>query len=606
MLVIADDAQLAAQISCVLARPGAYLPVIDGPRLTRPDRDAEVVRRNNAAARVKPSLVLLAGLSDDSCDALTNCFRPRLRSKIKRISKSREVDSLPREGVPLTSPPLMWGRDRIGVGLLKALRFRSNIVFSDSPSPIEHVPPKSDHLVVCEDGDDLSQVIAANYAFALRAGLHVIPGVNEQASEEMLENFYNLYEERQTSPTEALELLKTQLRELCGSLPIPPCGSLTFVTSRLPYGFAFADAPSTHLFKYPDLGIAVINGLAAEQPNTRGVGVAVLVDPETTDAPEIEAAEKLLPPRGVFLRCYNGPGANVRAVTEMIELFPYDLLIIATHCGDASGYRWTYEFTDSEGIKRKLVVDIAIGVARTDQDDLLNVTQFMRFVSLDGVDWHDPSKSDKVYVGSAVNDFMERTRSGSRDDLQPVKKETVPRVIGSAVLKMYDQNYISLPRPIADEGTPILINNACCSWHRLAQTYTFCNARAYIGTLFQVSTSEAHDVVVKLLGKRFGKPLPDALWSAQREVYGDSVRRPYIMTGVYPQRLRVSRHNVPQYIASRLSSALAAWQANLRTADSGDERKVKMIKESVEFYKRELAAFRERWLDPASSAATNR
>jgi hypothetical protein len=83
---------------------------------------------------------------------------------------------------------------------------------------------------------------------------------------------------------------------------------------------------------------------------------------------------------------------------------------------------------------------------------------------------------------------------------------------------MCDHNYISTPRSLAAEATPIIINNACSSWHTLAETYTFNNARAYIGTLFQVSTSEAHDVVVKLLGKHFGKPLPVALWSSQREV----------------------------------------------------------------------------------------
>lgn len=63
----------------------------------------------------------------------------------------------------------------------------------------------------------------------------------------------------------------------------------------------------------------------------------------------------------------------------MMDLFPYDLLIFATHCGDASGYRWTYKFTDSEEIDRTLVVDIAIGVAQTDDADMLNVSQFLRF-----------------------------------------------------------------------------------------------------------------------------------------------------------------------------------------------------------------------------------
>src|SRR5262245_6867140 len=57
----------------------------------------------------------------------------------------------------------------------------------------------------------------------------------------------------------------------------------------------------------------------------------------------------------------------------MLEHFPFDLLIIATHCGDSSSYRWIYQFTDSEGRPRTCVVDIAIGVARTDDPDMLRV-----------------------------------------------------------------------------------------------------------------------------------------------------------------------------------------------------------------------------------------
>ena len=65
----------------------------------------------------------------------------------------------------------------------------------------------------------------------------------------------------------------------------------------------------------------MINGLAAEQPGTPGIGFVALVDPATTDAQEIAAAEKLLPPRGAFIRTYYDAGANVRHITELMELF---------------------------------------------------------------------------------------------------------------------------------------------------------------------------------------------------------------------------------------------------------------------------------------------
>ena len=593
-LMIADDAQLAAQASCVLAQSGTYLPILDGPRMARPDRQAEVIRRNNAAGRAKPDRIILIGISDEAYDAIVSGFAQGLRGRMHRITNAAEVETF-LTAKALRRPPLTWGCDRIGVGVLKALRARSSIVFSDEPSPAEPVASKSDHLVVCEEGDELAQVIAANYAFSLGAGLHLIPPIEDPAAEDILERFYSVVDQQRMSTSAALEELGALLRARCGNLAIPAGGSLTFVTRCLPYGFAFPEVPSTHLFSYPDLGIAIVNGLVAEQRGTRGVGVAVLVDPGATRAPDIEAATRLLPQRGMLVRAYEDAAANVRTITDMVELFPYDLLLIATHCGDAPGYRWTYEFTDAEGIDRTLVVDVAVGFGATGDRDVIAVTQFMYFVSLDGVDWHDPVAKEQRYIGSAINDFMARTSSSAVNPLEPVKRENVPRVTGSAALQMHDHNYISLPRAIADQGTPIVINNACCSWHRLAGDYTFGNARAYIGTLFPVTGAEAHDVVVKLLDKHFGKPLAAALWSAQREVYGDSVRRPYIATGIFPQRLRHMRGDVPTYIARCLSRSLRQWKAHLAKAGTGSEHSKKSVESIIGYYEGELHHSRERW-----------
>ena len=160
---------------------------------------------------------------------------------------------------------------------------------------------------------------------------------------------------------------------------------------------------------------------------------------------------------------------------------------------------------------------------------------------------------------------------------------------------MFDHNFIALPRSLASEGTPIVINNACASWHRLAETFTFGNARAYVGTLFPVSTTEAHDVVVGVLDKYFGKPLPTALWAAQRRVYGKSIRRPYVITGVYPQRLRVTPRDVPADIMRELDKGARAWRAKLKDVSPKDTIKAKAMREYLDFYERELRSFLQRW-----------
>jgi hypothetical protein len=157
-LVFADDPLLAAQASCVLVQEGTYLPIIDGPRLTGPDRHAEVIRRNNAAARANPDRIILTGISDEAYEAMMRGFTLRLRSRVRRIRHPAEMKILFDNKSPLRHPSLVWGQDRIGVGLLNALRARSGIEFLDQPSPIEQVTPMSDHLVVCEDGDELAPI----------------------------------------------------------------------------------------------------------------------------------------------------------------------------------------------------------------------------------------------------------------------------------------------------------------------------------------------------------------------------------------------------------------------------------------------------------------
>jgi hypothetical protein len=586
--IVSDNAELAAALSSALACRDTYLPVLDGPRLTRPDRESEIIRRVATINRAGTKLTLLAGLPAEARDATINKL-PQNHTKVVGFG---DVAAFSVDPDRTERPRLVWGRDRIGLGLLTALYSGQLIEFADKESPHDAVPSKSGHLVICEAREPLSEVIAANYAYALSAGLHIFDETDEVEGKTLLEAFYSIDAPGVNAAAERARV-SARMRELVGTVDLPANGSLTFIVRQLPIGVAFPELPGTHLFTYPDLGRAVVNGFAAEQPGTRGTNVAVLVNPQKVTAPEIEAAAKLLPERKIFVRGYEGGGANVRAVSEMVDLFPYDLLLFATHCGDASGYRWTYEYRDSEDIDRKLVVDVAIGVGHTDDEDILRVMQYYRFHSLDGVDWNDPVAKADLYVGSAIRDWSERVRDKA---FEPVHKESLDRVLGSAVLAMADNNYLPMPRALACEGSPIIFNNACVSWHELAGRFIFANARGDIGTLYPVNDIEAEAVAVALLGKHFGKMLPHALWSAQNCVYGEgSDRRPYVVSGVYPQRLRATREDVPRHIISKLWNGLRYWKKRAAEINDDEPDRKKGLDEIADYYGREFPAFRERW-----------
>ena len=234
-IIFADDAKLAAQLCCALSRPRFYLPVCDGPRIQRPDRELEVLRRHNVAARARARTAYMAGLSDDAFASLSLSLQSNKNLSCLRISSSRDIARLAAAGGERKT--LMWGRDRIGAGLLKALRAQLHIQCEDRPSPYEWVPSKGGHIVVCEEGEELSQVIAANYAFALDAGLFLIPEVDRDHEEALLEQFYALQNQGALSPAEVQARLRQELLNLCGSIPVPDGGSITFI-GKLPFGLS--------------------------------------------------------------------------------------------------------------------------------------------------------------------------------------------------------------------------------------------------------------------------------------------------------------------------------------------------------------------------------
>jgi hypothetical protein len=159
---------------------------------------------------------------------------------------------------------------------------------------------------------------------------------------------------------------------------------------------------------------------------------------------------------------------------------------------------------------------------------------------------------------------------------------------------MFDNNYIPIPNSVASNGTPIIINNACSSWQSLAERFSFAGCRCYVGTLFPVSTTEANDVMSGVFEKQWGKSLPHAIWSAQNATYGSSSRRPYIVTGVYCSKLRVTREEVPEHLRNQFISGLNGSLELQRRADqSGNEYQRNRAVDQIRFYKSELQALRK-------------
>ena len=101
--------------------------------------------------------------------------------------------------------------------------------------------------------------------------------------------------------------------------------------------------------------------------------------------------------------------------------------------------------------------------------------------------------------------------------------------------------------------------------------------------------------------------MPHAVWLAQNAVYGaNSNRRPYVVTGVYPQRLRATKEDVPRWVMSRLKHALRVWKRRLETLPADDARMRKDIEGFVAYIEMEIGSLRRNWPDKMRAAALAR
>jgi hypothetical protein len=554
-VVIADDPVLAARISSLFGRPGRYLPVMDGPRMVRPDWSNEVVRRRNAIVMTGARHVLLGGLPQEAAAAM----RPGLPNCMVSDELEEHVQALRGS---LKRPPkgvLAWGTDNLGIGVYLARLARRELEPSVKGAPHTLSIDAGRHLLVaCERGDPLAEVTSANLAFASGASFHVFSELPEDDRLSWLDAIYDLG--NGGNVTEDFDAILQRARTHLGKFDFGKYKTVLFVTAGFPWGLSVPETPTTHMYRYPDFGRAVVEGLWASQSAERSARTALLVDPQTVAGSELSAIKRALLKNGTLTRVVRGPAATKKRVQFMLDLIPQDIVVLSSHSGDAPGERITYEYPDADGRQRRLVVDRAMGFSYDRFDDKVNVMTYHRFVSLDGVDWRDKQRKAALPVGSAILRWDEIVAS-KEDAHYVVDRRDVSRVAGSMAIRLHDGNWLFASHGFAPGSAPLIINNSCWSWHELSERFTFAGARGYVGSLFPITEIEAQAMGEALFSKHLGETLPKALWLSQRDVYGASPRRPYVMVGIPFVVIRPNTTDAVSFTRKAYLDGISQWTA---------------------------------------------
>ena len=584
--LVTDNAALAARVSALFTRKSRYLVVMDGPRTSRPDADNEGVRRRNALVMAGTRSLMLGALSPDA----TAMMRPGWKNYIVADAYEDIVKVL-RGVVKPPNEALSWGPTNLGVGLYRARVERKQLSLDLATSPtVDHCTAGTHLLVACERGDDLAEVLASNLAFASGASFAVFPGLIDEQRDEWLEDLYALGEGGDV--TGRFNAISQRARTHLGALDFARYKTALFVTGGFPWGIAVPEVPSTHMYRYPDFGRAIVEGLWATQSAERTARTALLIDPQTVANSEIGAINQALLNNGSLTRVVKGPAATVHRVQALLDLLPHDIIVLSSHAGDAPGDRITYKYVDADGRERRLTVDRALGIGYEPREDKFMVTEYLRFHALDGVNWRDKAGKAALPVGSAITSWSAIGGPMDRND-HIVNQESIPRVVGSMAMKLNDGVWLFASHGFAPGAAPLIVNNSCWSWHELSQRTTFAGARGYVGSLFPIMDAEAQEVGQALFGKYIGQELPQALWSAQQDVYGAIGRRPYVMVGLPFISIRPNTANAAAFMNEAYLDGIAHWSERAANSPHAEIRRnakrySNILFEDLQFFRKNL------------------
>ena len=172
-----------------------------------------------------------------------------------------------------------------------------------------------------------------------------------------------------------------------------------------------------------------------------------------------------------------------------------------------------------------------------------------------------------------------------------VAQQPIPRVIGSMAMQLHDGIWLFASHGFAPESAPLFINNSCWSWHELSQRTTFAGARGYLGSLFPITDAEAQEVGQALFARYIGQELPRALWKAQRDIYGNSPRRPDVMVGLPFIVIRPCKADAVSFTVNAYLDGIAHWTERANSSPLEEVRQ--NAKRFSAFLFEDLQAFRE-------------
>lgn len=572
--IISNNAKLTEQVVSHFRRGNQYLPIFDVLYGTVPDIDTiangefinECIRINNCIKFLKSSIVLLIDCQKGVNNLFNDYFSPL------------EVIEISKYDIKQLSTISGFKEKPFDLRLYNSRRNGKNII------------------IVENNENDISKVIAQNLAIYTNAILIKISKVTRDTVDKIKDMFY---EWMNSTKSEVGQKLKEDiLNFITNKIDINQLQKkerITFITRGIPYGFYPFDCPTTHIWIHRSVGLQIIRGIIRNTNKNFQSVIAYICDPSNQENTESNELGKLFSDNCYNVKMSIKKGATVRNVNLSTTYLPLDFIYYSTHCGNVGGKRILDKFKTLDGKTHSICYDEVLSLSAEPNTDMFHIVQYMKFVSIDDVNWSDNEGKEKINVRQLVNRYS-KCEHDSKKEIDKIERKEIcdiDIVKGSSVLKMHDSNYLIAFHQVGGHRLPIVFNNACSTWHELAVRFAIGGSSAYIGTSIDINNLLAIDIVLKftkhiLSGMSLGK----SLYESQKDYIKDFGYTPYLMHGFIDLHVNQYKpfNNISERFHTILKYELESFESYAESIE-GDELRDN-AEPIIKFLREELHKFR--------------
>lgn len=560
IIAIVGNVNFARYLSDKFARKNVYFAIIEEPWIKRPDKENEIVRRNNLLSVIKHRYLILAGCKEETCKLFIDGF-PEGYNKNVIIIKDEN--------------------DFMKYNYIFKDYFNSNNIDKQyvSISQLDKLC-ENDKLAVIEESNSIGNVIAENFCVANEYKIMKVGKITK----EMVENTEDLLREWNNGSNniicgEAKNILFDNLRKNINGLDRFKLKQVIFFTKGIPYGILPFNFPTAHLFLERDLGLQILKGYIRIIRNN-DFNIAMICDPGKLPDNEISEVKKILLNNNIEILELSNKNASVYKFMHLIERYPFDFMMLSSHAGEVEGRRINSEVISSNDTKNIIVYDLYPSFAPIPGEKDVIITEMIVPISLNGILW-----SDKANIKNSIDSgkFNMEDIRGHKEREHILHTQDCVGVKFSNALRLNDFTWIPAMHVVGETRYPIVINNACSSWIEMANRFIFAGASAYIGTTKDIISSLAKQCGTEFINYLFmQESISGALFKSQKDIIKQLDYSPYLYWGHPDIIFDANIGNSKEKRDKRIQNILNVWQEKLlRNKDEKMKKKIKSIIECI-------------------------